>query len=186
MKNSLRFRWMEPADAERVGILARQIWNAHYPSIVSQAQIDYMLADRYSPSSLAAQMKDGQRFLLVEKTDILGFLSISPLADIENPLLRGTEPPAAQDFFLHKFYILPEYHGRGIGKAMLGELDRQMPEIRRLRLQVNRRNENSWQFYLKQGFAIVTEADFDIGGGFKMEDYVMERKRRAASVTRGA
>jgi len=174
---NLTFRWMEPSDVETVGQLARRIWNAHYPSVVSQAQIDFMLDDRYSPQSLLAQMAEGQRFLLAsEETEIVGFLSVSPLDRIQNPILRGVEEATAADWFLHKFYLDVNRHGRGIGKAMLSELARTMPEIRRLRLQVNRRNENSWQFYRKQGFEIVAEADFEIGGGFFMEDYVMEKR----------
>ncbi len=168
---------MTAADAPAVGALARRIWNAHYPSIVSQAQIDYMLDDRYAEPSLRAQMAEGQQFLLAQDgQEIIGFLSVGPLNHITEPLLRGQDPTGDADWFLHKFYIAPAYHGKGVGTAMLNDLHSRMPGLRRLRLQVNRRNENSWQFYLKRGFRIVAEADFNIGSGFKMEDYVMEKQ----------
>lgn len=45
-----------------------------------------------------------------------------------------------------------------------------------LQLQVNRYNVNAKAFYEKLGFAVIQEADFDIGNGFFMNDYVMEKK----------
>lgn len=200
----ITYPWMQDADVAEVGRLARRIWNAHYPGIVTQAQIDFMLEDRYNEASLRQQMAEGQRFLLAVESGqrealalqpskarrrepgglgacpqpeerILGFLSLGPLAQIADPLLRGEAPVGAEDYFLHKFYLAPERQGQGLGKGMLAAMDQEVPQIRRLRLQVNRRNENSWQFYLKQGFHIVLEQDFSIGGGFVMEDYVMEK-----------
>ena len=44
-----------------------------------------------------------------------------------------------------------------------------------LQLQVNR-NNNAKSFYEKLGFAVIEEADFDIGNGYIMNDFVMEKK----------
>jgi diamine N-acetyltransferase len=44
---------------------------------------------------------------------------------------------------------------------------------KRLQLQVNRHNDAK-NFYTKQGFVIIKEADTDIGNGFFMNDYIME------------
>ena len=44
-----------------------------------------------------------------------------------------------------------------------------------LQLQVNRDNAAK-SFYEKLGFVILKEADFDIGNGYFMRDYVMEKK----------
>ena len=41
-----------------------------------------------------------------------------------------------------------------------------------LQLQVNR-NNSAKDFYLKFGFTILYEADFEIGNGYFMNDYVM-------------
>jgi ribosomal protein S18 acetylase RimI-like enzyme len=171
----LTYRWMTEQDIPALGALTRRIWNAHYISIITQAQIDYMLEMFYAPDSLAGQLARGHRFLLLEKAQaILGFLSVSHASEASHPLLRGTHE-GEENFFLHKFYIAQELQGKGIGKAMLAELLTRMPEIKRLRLQVARKNVNSWNFYLKQGFAIEREADFDVGNGYQMQDYVMEK-----------
>jgi diamine N-acetyltransferase len=44
-----------------------------------------------------------------------------------------------------------------------------------LQLQVNRRNKAK-SFYEKLGFIIIKEFDFDIGNGYVMDDYLMEKK----------
>jgi ribosomal protein S18 acetylase RimI-like enzyme len=46
---------------------------------------------------------------------------------------------------------------------------------RSLVLQVNKRNDIAVAFYRKAGFSVREEAVFDIGGGFVMDDYVMEK-----------
>ena len=43
-----------------------------------------------------------------------------------------------------------------------------------LELQVHRQNK-ARNFYEKLGFVIIKEKDFDIGNGFFMNDYVMEK-----------
>src|SRR5215831_1805545 len=43
------------ADVERMAALAREIWYDHYPAIISTAQIDYMLEQRYAPAVVRAE-----------------------------------------------------------------------------------------------------------------------------------
>lgn len=170
------FRWMTPDDVPALGALAHRIWHSHYPGIITTAQIDYMLAKTYSPASLHEQLESGHRFLLATQADaILGFLAIAPLAMVTNAVLRGSDVTPS-DYFLQKFYVAPEAQGQGLGKKMLAEILRQKPEVTRLRLQVARKNTNSWNFYKKQGFVIEQAYDFDIGDGYVMEDYVMEKR----------
>ena len=49
---------MQADEIDSVVALARSIWNRHYPGIISQAQIDYMLDQRYTPARLAAELRD--------------------------------------------------------------------------------------------------------------------------------
>jgi len=44
---------------------------------------------------------------------------------------------------------------------------------RPIRLQVNRKNYKAINFYFKNGFTIESVGDFDIGGGYYMNDFVM-------------
>ena len=174
---STTFRWMEQKDIEELSALAHRIWNAHYPSIITQEQIDYMLSRSYSPDTLATDMQKGSEFLLALDVmhKIIGFGAIAPLSTIKNDILCG-ENAEDTDYYLQKFYVAPEYHGQGIAAQLLTELFTRKPEITKLRLQVARKNIKAWKFYQKQGFTIECEADFSIGNDFEMQDYVMEKK----------
>ncbi len=80
-------------------------------------------------------------------------------------------------FKLHKIYILATQQGKGTGKFLISHIIKTIKELGAfsLQLQVNRDNKAKF-FYEKNGFTIIQEADFDIGNGFFMNDYVMEKK----------
>jgi ribosomal protein S18 acetylase RimI-like enzyme len=71
---------------------------------------------------------------------------------------------------------LPLFQGNGIGDSILNYI---IDKIRldipvSLLLNVNRDNP-SIHFYKKKGFKIIGSEDIDIGNGFFMNDYVMEK-----------
>ncbi len=55
---------------------------------------------------------------------------------------------------LAAIFVIPEYQGQGIGKALLSHARAQRSK---LTLSVYKQNEASCQFYLSQGFHIVSE-----------------------------
>jgi diamine N-acetyltransferase len=154
------------SDIPLITSLAKESWNIHYPSIISQEQIDYMLGEMYSAGSLSSQMNEkGHLFLLVlNEGATIGFLSVSS----ENK----------SDWFLHKFYILAEGQQKGIGTRVFEKLLGLLDQPASIRLTVNRLNFKSINFYFKNGFTIEKTADFDIGNNFFMNDFVMLWKPR--------
>jgi GNAT superfamily N-acetyltransferase len=78
---------------------------------------------------------------------------------------------------IHKIYLLPETQGKGIGKKVIDEIGKLALDNNStaLILNVNRFN-TALGFYKKIGFEIVDEVNIDIGKGYLMEDYVMEKK----------
>jgi N-acetylglutamate synthase-like GNAT family acetyltransferase len=144
--------------------LTYQIWPQTYAPILSKEQIDYMLEMMYSDTSLQQQMVDGARFLIAYDDKVpVGFAAFQEI----KPTL----------FKLHKIYVLGTKHGKGTGRFMINHI---IEEIRKqgastLQLQVNRHNKAK-DFYELLGFTIIEEADFDIGNGYFMNDYVMEKK----------
>ncbi len=144
--------------------LTYQIWPQTYAPILSKEQIDYMLEMMYSDTSLQQQMVDGARFLIAYEDKVpVGFAAFQEI----KPTL----------FKLHKIYVLGTRQGKGTGRFMINHI---IEEIRKqgastLQLQVNRHNKAK-DFYELLGFTIIEEADFDIGNGYFMNDYVMEKK----------
>jgi ribosomal protein S18 acetylase RimI-like enzyme len=78
---------------------------------------------------------------------------------------------------IHKIYILPETQGKGIGKKLLDYIVEKAKENRNtiLSLNVNRYN-SAYEFYVKIGFEKKGEEDINIGNGYLMEDYIMEKQ----------
>jgi ribosomal protein S18 acetylase RimI-like enzyme len=71
----------------------------------------------------------------------------------ENGSIAGFMSVWDQDDFIHMLYILPDYQGRGAGKALLAALP-DWPK-RRYRLKCLVRNTRAIAFYRSLGFEIV-------------------------------
>ncbi len=159
----LHCRKASTADIPLIRELCLNIWPQTYSHLLSQGQIDYMLDMMYSPASLQKQMEeDGCKFIVVyDDTEAIGFASYNEY----KPNI----------WKLNKIYILPSQQGKGTGRFIInyitGEITPQ--HAKALQLQVNRENEAKY-FYQKLGFTIIETADFDIGGGYFMKDYIME------------
>jgi ribosomal protein S18 acetylase RimI-like enzyme len=141
--------------------LAHEIWHQHYPGIISMEQITFMLESNYSEAALLQQKSEGQQLFMIGATEAApqGFLGVYP---------RSTEA-----LFISKWYILTALHGQGIGRNSFLLLQQRFPEVNCMRLQVNRQNYKAINFYFSLGFRIERCADFDIGNGYFMNDFIM-------------
>lgn len=148
-------------DVATIAKLADTIWNAHYPPIIGLEQVKFMLEKMYHPNVLSHHISKGpQEFFVIQSDEeSLGFIAI--------------EPKEKDELYLQKLYVLPTNHRRGIGAGALNEAVKYYPKAQRMRLQVNRQNYTAINFYFKLGFSIERVADFDIGDGFFMNDFVM-------------
>jgi GNAT superfamily N-acetyltransferase len=159
---NLIFRRANANDAGTISKLGNKIWHEHYPSIISVEQINFMLEDRYSALAITAGMQKGEMYFLAYDGE-----TPVALADIE---LKGDH------YFLHKFYVDVASHRGGIGSGFFNYMLQQIDSNKPIRLQVNRQNYKAVNFYFKKGFIIELVGDFDIGGGYWMNDFVMVRK----------
>ncbi|WP_442589731.1 N-acetyltransferase family protein [Pedobacter sp. AW31-3R] len=135
-----------------------------YTHLLGQEQVDYMLSKFYTPAALLSQFIDGHTFLIAgDGTRDMAFASYS-ITDHENRIVK-----------LHKLYVLPSAHGKGLGKFLINEVANKAREEggKALQLNVNRYNKAK-DFYEKAGFTIKETVDIEIGNGFFMNDYVME------------
>ena len=143
--------------------LAHRIWHAHYPGIITVEQIDYMLKRGYTRTVIENEISALGIFWIAIKDgdDMIGFISVGPHGE-------GI-------FKLHKLYLLPEYHGLGIGSQALAETERiaRQQKVAKLVLNVNRHNPKAISAYKRAGWQIAEETVVEIGGGYVMDDYLM-------------
>ena len=153
----------EVSDIPKIQQLAAEIWHEHYPAIIGVEQVAYMLNKNYSTASLQQQVGQGQQFYYIEwQQEQVGFMSVST---------------SQKEGFIHKIYILSEHHGKQVGSEAFLSLCDMLPQITSWKLQVNRQNFKAINFYFKCGFYISEVADFDIGDGYFMNDFIMTWER---------
>jgi ribosomal protein S18 acetylase RimI-like enzyme len=152
--------------------LADTIWRHHYAAIISAAQVDYMLSRRFSDDALREYASAAGRWLEVLRVSgmLVGYCGYE-LAD-----QYGNEQLTAMK--LGQLNVLESHRGMGLGRFMLSHVESRARDLGRrvLFLQVNKQNTTAIGFYAAAGFTIAREAVFDIGSGFVMDDYVMEKR----------
>lgn len=154
----------DQAAIEAVARLADMVWREHYTPIIGRAQVDYMLARFQSPAAIARQIGQGDRyFLLNQGGQGVGYMGLRP------------EDGAIQ---ISKFYVARPARGRGLARLMLGHIERMAREDGqdRLWLTVNKHNRGSIAAYERLGFSRTADLVQDIGNGFVMDDYRMEKQ----------
>ena len=154
-------------DLPVVADLAAITFRAHYPSIITREQIEYMLEHMYSLTALRRQRQEGHVFLL-------GLHAGEPVAYAA----FGVSAEDQIEGLIHKLYILPEHQGRGIGQRLIEHIADRLVRMGRSRLvlTVNRGNISAINFYFKLGFTIRSAVDTGIGGGYFMNDFVMTKR----------
>jgi GNAT superfamily N-acetyltransferase len=162
-----RLRRIGPAELPVVQQLAREIWNSCYPGILSDGQIDYMLTIWYQPDAMAREMvaRDVWYALLeVESRGAVGYLSFE-------------RHPGSDVVFINKLYLQSSVHGLGLGAFALAWAAERARELgaRRLQLRVNKRNAVAIRAYRRAGFGFVEDVCTDIGSGYVMDDFLMEK-----------
>src|SRR3569623_2382734 len=56
--DDIRLHRLTPQEIAAVCALARTVWQATYPALITQAQIDTLLADRYAAARIRSQLDD--------------------------------------------------------------------------------------------------------------------------------
>lgn len=154
-------------DYQIIQAIAHETWYPTFGEILSKEQIKYMLEMMYSISSITEQVaKKNHVFLLAQEGENhLGYASYE------------LHYKGANKTKVHKIYILPTAQGKGVGKSLFQEIEKiaKANDNDTLSLNVNRQNK-AVDFYEKLGFEKIGTEDIDIGNGFLMEDFIMDKK----------
>jgi ribosomal protein S18 acetylase RimI-like enzyme len=148
---------------EIVEFLAREIWTEHYTPIIGREQVEYMLEKFQSQDSISQQISAGIIYFLIRSgEEFIGYIAVQPKGD---------------ELFLSKIYVVSARRGRGHGKKAIQFVESLAKErkLGKIVLTVNKNNSKSIRAYEKMGFTIAGSLIQDIGNGFVMDDYKMEK-----------
>lgn len=162
----VRVRRIKEDELPVIKKLGHEIWWQCYPGIISDAQIDYMLSIWYQPTAMAREMAlRGTCFALIEAESLgpVGYVSFELCSD--------------RVLFINKLYVHAKVHGRGVGATALRWVDERAAELdcSSVQLRVNKRNAPAIRAYQRAGFHFVEDVCSDIGSGFVMDDFRMEK-----------
>lgn len=151
-------------DLHKIARLATVVWHEHYKDILSKEQIDYMVEKFQSFDAMKKQIsEEGYQYLMLENGGgLAGYIGYHME---ENSL------------FLSKLYLKKICRRRGYATQALAYLMKlaKTEGKHRIWLTVNKHNSGSIAFYQKSGFTTFAEETTEIGHGYVMDDYFMEK-----------
>jgi diamine N-acetyltransferase len=156
-------------DLAELATLAKRIWTEHYTPIIGAEQVAYMVEKFQSEQAIAAQIQSGYRYYFFRyDREVAGYMGI----EVKDGAL-----------FLSKLYVDKAFRGKKISRAALNFLSElcRKEGLSRIWLTVNKRNSNSIAAYQALGFSTVRSQVADIGHGFVMDDYVLQRRVAAGN-----
>ena len=155
-----------PADVDAVAALARVVWQQAYADIISPAQIDYMLEQRYNAPRLLAEL------------DTAGIWWDKVLCDGHLTAFASTQLTGTPgEMKLDKLYVDPLQQRLGLGGQLIDLVAQRARTLGldTLILAVNKNNARALGAYRKHGFVEREAVCVEIGNGFVMDDFIMAK-----------
>ena len=164
--NTLSIKLASIEDIPAIVKIAYDTWFVTYQDVISQAQIEYMFGEMYTPESIYKQRDFYKHaFLILYQAEMpIGFASYGKL---EEPI---------NTYKLHKLYLLPIEQNKGFGRMLLNEVEKQVADLGadHLHLNVNRKNP-ALSFYEKLGYEIIETVDIPFAE-FWLNDFILSKK----------
>lgn len=158
-------------DQIKLADMAYTIWNEYWPSRIGQDQVDYMVKSFQSLEAIKRDMAEHAYdywFIHSEENGedrIVGYTG-------------GHDEPETNRYFISKIYLLAEERGRGFASKTIRHYEDLCRErgFSAMYLTVNKYNELGIRAYEGKGFITIDSTVTDIGEGFVMDDFIMEKK----------
>jgi len=156
------------AKCKAIAELAAEIWREHYTPIIGAGQVEYMLSNIQSAERIYADIMENEYTYFTAEIpgsgEMAGYSAVQPR---DGYLL------------LSKLYVRKEWRGMGVARRFLEEvveIGSKAYNFNAIRLTVNKHNETALAAYKKMGFETIDAVEADIGGGYIMDDYILELK----------
>ncbi|HIW76429.1 MULTISPECIES: GNAT family N-acetyltransferase [Gordonibacter] len=159
-------------DKAALAALADEIWHEYWPALIGEAQTDYMVEQFQSLEAIERDMREHAYeywFLRVpEDGRIAGYTG-------------GHVEPETNRFFISKIYLRAEERGHGFASQTIRFYEDLCRErgLSAMYLTVNKYNDLGVRAYKGKGFETIDSVETDIGQGFIMDDFIMEKRIEA-------
>lgn len=166
-------------ELELLAELSDEIWHEYWPAIIGPEQTDYMVEKFQSLDAIKAGIAEqGYRYW---------FICDNAEADACAANLRtqrgvvgytgGYTESETNRFFVSKIYLLSTQRGKGLCSKTIAFYEQlcRNEDLRAMYLTVNKHNELGIRAYKGKGFETIDAVETDIGNGFVMDDYIMEK-----------
>lgn len=161
-------RVKDPERIAELAIFAEDIYREYFSTIHTPEKVDYMVNHLLSLETLTTAIADeGYEYYFVDGElpdggfEHVGFLAVRP-----------------DDGFLYlsKLYLAKDSRGKGLGRVEFEFVKSRARDLGlpRIRLTCARDNAASVDRYEHMGFKRIACVNNDVGGGFEMNDYLME------------
>lgn len=150
-------------DITSLSKFATEIVREHFDPIVGKEQNDYMLRKFQTAEAITEQIASGYRYYWVKydghKAGFVAFF------------------PKDEKMYLSKFYVHKDFRGKHISHTMMDfvEDETRKQNLHAIFLNVSRHNDAVISIYKHLGFSVLRTENNDIGNGFYMDDYVLEK-----------
>lgn len=156
-------------DRQRLAALADEIWHEYWPALIGDAQTDYMVENFQSLEAIERDMREhAYEYWLMRAEDdgrIAGYTG-------------GRVEPETNRFFISKIYLRAEERGHGFASQTIRFYEDlcRARGLAALYLTVNKHNDLGVRAYRGKGFETIDSVETDIGQGFIMDDFIMEKR----------
>ena len=133
-----------------------ELYNEDHPNVKITYNAD-------SSGTLLTQIQEGYEYLLIT-------------VDGKPAGYTGFHSDENGKLFLSKLYVHKNFRGTGLARKAFTYLQERCRKegLSAIWLTVNRFNSNTIAIYRHFGFTVIREEKNDIGGGYYMDDYIME------------
>ena len=159
----------EEEQIEKIAEIAAPIWHETYDCINGVASTDYMIEKFQSVPAIHRQM---------ESEGYVYYMMLSLVQDNYIATRRyGLLPHKEGKMFLSKLYVSAAHRSRGLPRAAFDFVETlcQAEKLPAIYLTVNKKNFHAIEVYKYFGFHQTDAVVTDIGSGFVMNDYIMQK-----------
>lgn len=143
--NAVEIRPLRLGDCEHIGPLLREIWLDAYHGIQTDEELLAQSHKVHTTDQVAEEIDNPNIHSVVAVIDdeIIGHAR----SDLENGFVE-----------IVRLYVLRKFYGKGVGKALLTEVESHFEPNAEVWLDVFEGNQRAIDFYLSQGYEIMERA----------------------------